>query len=224
MIERFALTADMEEVAVRFGVRQVMSEQGNRFNVAPTQTASIIMNDRHDRRVLQESRWGLFPFWAKDAINTDHDTLGEKPFLHRMLKTQRCVIPCSGFYGQKMIGKERDPRAMYTTVPTQPLLAIAGFYDSWRHFGGREERAFTMLTAASAGHMSAWQPKVPIILDEDGVEEWLNPKEREFSRLRKHLEPLEGYLTRSYPVTNAVHDEQYESPDCVLEISIGDFA
>lgn len=224
MIERFSLAAEVGEIVEQFGVRKVLKGHANRFNVSPTQTVSIVMNDRHDQRVLQESRWGLFPFWAKESVNADHAVLPEKPFLHRMLRRQRCVIPCSGFYGQKTFGQERDPRAMYTTVPSRPLLGVAGIYDCWRHVNGKEVRAFTMLTAAASGPMSAWQPRVPVILDEEGIEDWLNPKQTEFSRLRKHLEALESYMMRSYPVTNAVRDEWYESPDCILEIPRPDFA
>lgn len=224
MIERFSLTAEISDLMDRFGIQKVVHGHSNRFNVAPTQTVSIIMNDRHHTRVLQESRWGLFPFWAKDSVNTDYATLAEKPFLHRMLQRQRCIIPCSGFYGQKQFGKEREPRAMHTVVTTQPLLAVAGIYDCWRHVNGKEVRAVTMLTAASSGTMSVWQPRVPVVLDEEGIEDWLNPRLTEFSKLRKHLEAPEGYLMRSYPVTNAVHDEWYEAPDCIREIAVPDFA
>ncbi|MDQ6421317.1 SOS response-associated peptidase [Paenibacillus sp. LHD-117] len=224
MIERFSLTAEIGELMEKFDVRKVMKGHTGRFNITPTQNVSIIMNDRHDLRVLQESRWGLFPFWAKDSVNTDYQTLGDKPFLARMLKRQRCVIPCSGFYGQKKFGQERDPRAMHTIVPNQPLLGIAGIYDCWRHVNGKEVRAFTMLTAASSGAMSVWQPRVPVVLDEEGIEDWLDPKLTEFNRVRKHLEAMESYLMRSYPVTNAVRDELYESPDCVMEIRMPDFA
>lgn len=80
MIERFSLTADIGDIVEMFQVRKVIYGHTNRFNVAPTQTVSIVMNDRFDQRTLQESRWGLFPFWAKDAINADHTTLSEKPF------------------------------------------------------------------------------------------------------------------------------------------------
>lgn len=224
MIERFSLTAELGEMVDRFRIMRVVEGHTNRFNVSPTQTVSIIMNDRHNTRVLQESRWGLFPFWAKDSVNADHVTLSEKPFLQRMLRRQRCVIPCSGFYGQKTFGNERAPRAMHTIVPTQSLLGIAGIYDCWRHVNGKEVRAFTMLTAAASGAMSVWQPRVPIVLDEEAAEDWLNPKLTEFGKLRKHLEAMDGYLMRSYPVTNAVHDEWYEAPDCIREIAAPDFA
>ena len=218
MIERFSLTAEIGEVTQKFGVSRVEKGHERRFNISPTQNVSIVMNDRHDVRVLQESRWGLFPFWAKDSVNVDHEDLPSKPFLHRMLRRQRCVLPCSGFYGQKRFGNERDPRPMHVIVPNQPLLGIAGIYDCWRHVSGKEVRAFTMLTAAATGTMSGWMPQVPVMLDEEGIEDWLDPRITEFSRLRKHLEALEGYLMRAYPVTNAVQDEFYEAPDCINEI------
>ncbi|RJE88285.1 SOS response-associated peptidase [Paenibacillus sp. 1011MAR3C5] len=224
MIERFSLTVDMSEIVERFGIKKVVVGHTNRFNIAPTQNVSIVMNDRHETRVLQEARWGLFPFWAKDSVNADYAALPDKPFLHRMMKRQRCVIPCSGFYGQKTFGKEREPRAMHTVLPGHAVLGIAGMYDCWRHSSGKEVRAFTMLTAATNGSMSVWQPRLPIVLDEEGIEDWLNPKLTEFSKLRKHMEVPESYLLRSYPVTNAVHDEWYEAPDCIREIALPDFA
>ena len=218
MIERFSLTADMGDMIEQFRVRKVVRGYTNRFNVAPTQTVSIVMNDRFDQRTMQEARWGLFPFWARHAVNADAAVLSEKPYLERMLRRQRCVLPCTGFFGEKAVDKERSPRAMHIVVPGQPLFGIAGIYDCWVNPGGKEVRAFTMITAAMTGAMSVWQPRVPAILDEEGMEDWLNPKITEFRGLRKHLEAMEAYLLRSYPVTNSVRDEQYEAPDCIMEI------
>lgn len=220
MIERFSITAEMGEMVEQFKVRRVIRGFTNRFNITPTQSVSIIMNDRHDQRTMQESRWGLFPFWAADSVNVDHIVLEDKPFLHRMLRRQRCVVPCSGFYGQKQLGAERDPRAMHIVVPGQQLFGIAGIYDRWINTNRVEMRAFTMLTAPASGPMSVWQPRVPVILDEEGIDDWLDPKLTDFSKLRKHLEALDSYLMRAYPVTNAVHDELYESPDCIREVLI----
>ncbi|WP_424768705.1 SOS response-associated peptidase [Paenibacillus sp. sgz302251] len=218
MIERFSLTADIGDIVDMFQVKKLVRGYTNRFNVVPTQTVSIVMNDRFEQRSLQESRWGLFPFWAKDSVNADHMTVSSKPFLDRMLRRQRCVLPCSGFYGQKQFGKERDPRAMHIVVPSKKLFGIAGIYDCWRNVNGKEVRAFTMLTAGASGAMSVWQPRVPVILDADGIEDWLNPRITAFSSLRKHLEAMDSYLMRAYPVTNEVHNDLYESPDCIREI------
>lgn len=220
MIERFSLTAELSDMVELFQVGKVVRGYTNRFNVSPTQTVSIVMNDRFGQRTMQESRWGLFPFWAKDSVNADQATLSQKPYLARMLRKQRCVVPCSGFFGRKQLGRERDPRAMHIVLPNQPVFGMAGFYDSWKDARGQEVRAFTIITAPSSGPMSVWQPRVPVILDEEGMEDWLNPRMTEFAGLRKHLEGMDSYLMRSYPVTNAVHDDLYESPDCIREVRL----
>lgn len=218
MINRFSLSAETGKIVDKFHVRKALQSDTQRFNITPTHSAAIIMNDRHEVRTLQQARWGLFPFWAKDAVNTSYDQMTRKAFLGRMLSRQRCVIPCSGFYGQKQAGHERDARAMHIVLTGKPLFGIAGIFDRWRSPGGEEIRAFTMLTAEMSGAMSVWQPNVPIILDEEGIEEWLHPYIHQIDQLRKHLVPLDSYFMRAYPVTNAVRDDQYESPDCVREI------
>ncbi|MFC4775977.1 SOS response-associated peptidase [Paenibacillus sp. GCM10023252] len=224
MIERFSITAELGEMAEAFRVEKIVRGYTNKFNVAPIQTVSIVMNNRLGQRVMDESRWGLFPFWAKDSINADVTTLESKPFFERMLRRQRCVVPCSGFFGWQPVEQERDPRAMHIVVNGQPLFGMAGFYDIWTNARGEEQKAFTVVTAAASGTMSRWQQQVPIILDEEGMEDWMNPDLTEFRRLRKHLEPLESYQMRAYPVTNAIKSEEYESEDCVREIYPADFA
>lgn len=218
MIERYSITADVGEMVEAFQVQKLIHCSTNRFNVAPTQTVSIVMNDRWGERSMYDARWGLFPFWAKDSVNADYAALPEKKFFERMLRRQRCIVPISGFFGWQNVEKERDPRAMHIVVSNQRLLGIAGFYDMWKNYSGKEVRAFTIITAPSSGAMSQWQPRVPIIMDDEGIEDWLNPRINDYRSLRKHLEPMDSYRMRAYPVTNAVGDEAYESPDCIREI------
>ncbi|MFD2114738.1 SOS response-associated peptidase [Paenibacillus yanchengensis] len=218
MIDRFSLSTEPVHIAEQFQVIKTLKTAEQRYNISPTQQTVIVMNDRHQVRSLQRARWGLYPFWARDAVNTAHNEVGHKKFLGDMIRRQRCIIPSTGFYGKKQIGVEKDPRFMHVVVKNRPLFGIAGMYDCWRTPSGEEAIAFTMLTADLSGPMSTWQSKVPIILDEEGMEQWLNPELREWNPLRKHIVPLDSYVMHAYPVTNAVHNEQYESPDCIREI------
>jgi len=49
-------------------------------------------------------RWGLIPFWAKDAsggsrmINARSETAAEKPAFRKSFEQRRCIIPADGFY------------------------------------------------------------------------------------------------------------------------------
>lgn len=223
MIERFSLKADVSDIVEQFKARKVIQSINQRFNVAPTSHISIVMNDRHQQRIVHEARWGMFPFWAKDSINTTKADIRRKPFLLELAQRNRCIIPCTGFYGAKQIGQERDPRAMHIVMTGKPLFGIAGIFDRFRNAQGREYHVFTMLTEENVGHMSDWQSTLPIVLDEEGIEAWLNPKERNYEFLQMHLPRLEGYQLRAYPVTNEVHNDMYDSPECIRELKI-DFA
>jgi putative SOS response-associated peptidase YedK len=47
---------------------------------------------------------GLIPHWAKDQktaykiINARMETLAQKPAYRGLLKSQRCLVPASGYY------------------------------------------------------------------------------------------------------------------------------
>ncbi|QAY67139.1 SOS response-associated peptidase [Paenibacillus protaetiae] len=223
MIDKYSISAELADIVDAFQVQKIVYGQASRFNVSPTQNVSIIMNDRFGIRTMNEARWGLFPFWAKDSVNADVETFQHKPYFDRMLRKQRCIVPCSGYFGWKKAGQEKAPRAMHVVAPGQPLFGVPGFYDVWKNSSGQEVRAFTFITAPTSGALSQWMPRMPVVLDEEGAEDWLNPRINDIRSLRKHLEPLESHQLRAYPVTNAVGEEGYESPECIREI-VPDFA
>ncbi|MGA3128490.1 MAG: SOS response-associated peptidase family protein [Candidatus Korobacteraceae bacterium] len=49
-------------------------------------------------------RWGLVPYWAKDAsvgykmTNARSETAAEKPAFRELLQRRRCLIPADAFY------------------------------------------------------------------------------------------------------------------------------
>ena len=60
-------------------------------------------------------RWGLIPFWAKDAkagykmINARAETIAEKPAFREPLLSRRCLIPADGFYEWAKHSKGKSP-------------------------------------------------------------------------------------------------------------------
>jgi hypothetical protein len=87
------------------------------FNAAPTQVQPVVRLDQEGRRSLDLLRWGLIPFWAKDAIigarciNTMFETVAAKPvFRVAFRRGRRCLVPMDGFY-------EWRRRRRYGAVP-----------------------------------------------------------------------------------------------------------
>jgi|SRR5882672_1437014 len=79
------------------------SDWGPRYNIAPTQSVPVVRQDAtRPVRSLSLVRWGLIPFWAKDAkagykmINARAETIAERPAFREPLEARRCLIPADG--------------------------------------------------------------------------------------------------------------------------------
>jgi len=75
-----------------------------RYNIAPSQSVPVVRQDAiRPVRSFSLIRWGLIPFWAKDAkagykmINARAETIAEKPAFREPFQSRRCLIPADGF-------------------------------------------------------------------------------------------------------------------------------
>ena len=82
MCGRFILTSPGKEIRDRFGLLKE-PELTPHYNIAPTQMVPVVRFDQDSTvRQFEMLKWGLVPFWAKDAsigprlINARCETLG----------------------------------------------------------------------------------------------------------------------------------------------------
>src|SRR5438105_424017 len=104
MCGRFTSRTPASDLAEYFGVDEiVVPELGERYNVAPTDEVYAVAESDAGRK-LGTFRWGLVPFWSKDAkggakmINARAESLLEKPAFKRAFERKRCIVPADGFY------------------------------------------------------------------------------------------------------------------------------
>src|SRR3546814_503655 len=115
MCGRFTNALTWREIAELYAIHdQPALNLRPRYNVAPSQEIPIarmavpgegeaaVAGDGR-RREITLARWGLVPFWAKDAkvgykmINAKTETVDEKPSFRNAFKRRRCLIPADGF-------------------------------------------------------------------------------------------------------------------------------
>ena len=123
----------------------------HRYNIAPTQPIPIIrQHPKEPRRELALVRWGLIPWWAKDAsgaasmINARSETAATKPAFRDALNSRRCVIPADGFYEWVRTGKTKQPYCF--EVNEGELFAFAGIWDRWKDPTGKMLETCSILT------------------------------------------------------------------------------
>ncbi len=212
MCNRFSLTAELSELTEDFRIDSVHVPYSRRYNIAPTQQIPIIQQIGEER-CLNQHRWGLMPYWGKNSINANLETIGERKYLRSMLMKKRCVVPCSGFYIWKQEGKSKA--AWRVVHRTKATFAIPGIFDVWLD---SEKNEFPMCTVITSGSAFDTDHPLPVMLDERSMDIWLDPQEKRTERLQTLLRALPEADFRTYPVTPSVENVAWETPDCIAEI------
>jgi putative SOS response-associated peptidase YedK len=176
---RFALFASPELLAEYFALGEP-PPLAPHYNVTPGQDIAAVRVDRDGVRTLRALRWGLVPFWAKDAtigrrlINARLDSLKDKPAFREALTRRRCLIPASGFYewGVDAAGKKQP---FFIRPRAEPLLAIAGLWERWRPRGGEPLETCVIVTTEADALLAPIHDRMPVVLSRAAQEVWLDP-------------------------------------------------
>ena len=217
MCGRFALHHTTDEVADLFSVDHVAAGLLPRYNIAPSQPVSVIV--QHDHRTLEAFRWGLVPFWAKEAkignrmINARAETLAQKPAFRAAVKRRRCLIPASGFYEWRKAGSAKEPTYVFRT--DQRPLAMAGLWEEWCSPDDEILHSCAIVTTAANDFMRPIHHRMPVILDPPAAETWLSLAITEPGELAGLLKPYGPDALMAHPVSPQVNVPEYDAPDCL---------
>lgn len=133
---------------------------------------------------LQTMNWGLIPSWFKETdykeiasmtLNARVETLDEKASFRHLLHRQECIVPSSGFFEWKTVGKEKIPYFIYPAAGS--IFSMAGLYDQWQDpISGIVKKTFTILTCPANELMAEIhnsKKRMPVILDSTQEKDWL---------------------------------------------------
>lgn len=185
--EQLALTARLDEIRDRFDVVKVTVPYEPRQAILPTEQVPIIVGRRRERQLI-DSRWGLFPFWAKDSVHADWSGVLHKPVFDRLLKKQRCIVPGTALKAVVEDGGKTS-RTVSMTVKDSGLFAMAGLYEERVDPRGAVHRSCTIVTTGS--YQAADGLTMPLLLNAEEQEAWLDPDTRDKSVWQSRLRPSE---------------------------------
>ena len=225
MCGRFSLT-DIVSIFSRFGV--IISKDINKkitphYNIAPTQKIPVIYKDKNQENRIEFMKWGLVPFWAKDPkighkmINARAETLTQKPSFKHLLKSKRCLVPSSGFYEWKRIDKRKVP--YYIGIKNSKIFSFAGLYDNWKDSVGNELKTFTIITTNSNNTLKPIHNRMPVILEREFEEDWLDVKTHDFDSLKQMLKPYPDDKMIAYAVSYEVNNPSNDNPELIRKVN-----
>ena len=228
MCGRYKLTAKERWLSDFFNLDPEDVDWAARWNVAPTQEVATIRQDRHGpKRIFGLMRWGLVPYWAKDisigakAINAVSETAAEKPLFRESLRRRRCLVPADGFYEWKQIAAgKKQPYSI--GLADDGLFAFAGLWDRWKDPSGKVIESCTVLTTKANALLKDIHDRMPVILDRDDYDLWLDPGVTDPQKVNHLLKPFDGRLMKVRPVSAAVNKVANDGPECAEEEMIAE--
>lgn len=221
MCGRYTLATDVREYLLQLEL-EVPEELGSprRYNIAPSQPILGVVADPHRRIEILE--WGYIPSWArpgqelKPVINARGETIAEKPYFRGAFRSARCAILADGFYEWRKEGKVKQPYRI--TLTDGGVFAMAGLWSSLNDEHGSHHVTAAIVTVGANETMKPIHDRMPLILDPDQLELWLDPKatSRELDDL---LEPPPAETIRAYEVSTMVNSPKNDRPDCIEGIA-----
>jgi putative SOS response-associated peptidase YedK len=223
MCGRFTQERPVSELAEIFGAEPLADELGERYNVAPTDEASVIVQ-RDDRRAVTNYRWGLIPHWAETSkvgsrmFNARAETLASSPAFREAFRRRRCLVPVDSFYEWKREGSTRQP---YRVVREDGRpLTLACLWAGWRDpETGLVRRTFTIVTTRANERIEALHDRMPVILEPDTWPTWLEGARTDPAELHGLLVPAGDLRLDIYPVERLVNNVRNNGPELVAPLA-----
>ncbi|HKD79529.1 MAG TPA: SOS response-associated peptidase [Candidatus Angelobacter sp.] len=224
MCGRYRLTAKERWLSSYFNLDPEDVAWAARWNMAPTDEVATIRQDhKASKRIFSKMRWGLIPYWAKDAsissgtINAMSETAAEKPAFREAIRRRRCLVPADGFYEWKrVVSGRKQPYSI--GMADDGLFAFAGLWDRWKDPAGKVLESCTILTTEANALLKDIHDRMPVILSPDDYDSWLDPGETNPAHVADLLKPFDARLMGVYPVSSAVNSVKNDGPECALEV------
>jgi putative SOS response-associated peptidase YedK len=206
MCGRFALFTPPARLARMFEATlgDEPDERAPSWNVAPTDPVLGIRDKRPKDapddaelvRVMTPYRWGLIPSWSKSTAgasrlcNARAETVVTRPSFRYAFESHRLVIPADGFYEWHKQGGKRQPH--YFSRRDDAPMAFAGLWEAWRDTKLEDDpdawiRSCTIITTRASVDLDGIHDRMPVILESDMIDAWLDPDNDDVHELRAML-------------------------------------
>jgi putative SOS response-associated peptidase YedK len=227
MCGRYAITLPPEAVRAFFHY----VEQPNfppRYNIAPTQPTPIVRMQRGHAgktRHFNLVRWGFLPGFVKDpkdfplVINARSETVLDKPSFRNAMRRRRCIIIADAFYEWR---RDKGAGSKAASIPflirrrDGNPMAFAGLWEAWMGPNGEELETACIVTTDANGVMAAIHDRMPVILEPQDFDTWLDNDDVEVEDAARLMRPADEDVLETFRISTAVNKVANDNPEIQL--------
>ena len=115
-------------------------------------------------------------------------------------------------------GKSKQPYCF--EVNEGKLFAFAGLWDRWKDPSGLWIKSCSILTTTPNAVISAVHDRMPVILDPEAYDLWLDPGMANVEAVSEMLKPYDARTMRCYPVSTRVNHVANDDPECSARVEL----
>ncbi len=223
MCGRFTLSASPTSLTETFPGFELPDQLTPRYNITPTQNVAVVANNNPGK--IDLFRWGLIPSWAKDPtignrmINARSETLSQKPSFRTAYRRWRCLILADGYYEWRKEPGGGAKTPFYIRMASEKPFAFAGLWEQWQP--SRDADAVlscTILTCPPNEMLEQIHHRMPVILDYDAYDLWLEPNNQPPAEMNHLLKPYPADAMTAYAVSRLVNQPRNDRAECILPV------
>ena len=190
------------------------------YNIAPGSLAPAVFLKDGERRI-NIKEFGLVPGWcygkriSSRFTNARAETITQKVAFKDLLASKRCLIPSSGYFDWKKEDGRKQP--YHFRLKGGGVFGFAAVWEKWRcsDAAAAETYSFAIVTTSPNELCAMVHDRMPVILDEEAEKRWLDPDEKEPTRLLPLLRPFPAELMECYAVDPRMGYARFNDARCV---------
>jgi putative SOS response-associated peptidase YedK len=130
------------------------------------------------------------------------------------------LIPADAFYQWKRTTSSKQPFCF--EVNDGELFAFAGLWDGWKDASSDWVKTCSILTTIPNSVTSAVHDRMPVILDPDSYDLWLDPGMTNVQVISELLKPYDARLMRCYPVSTRINHVANDDEECSRPVDVAE--
>ena len=199
-------------------------------NLAPTEALTVVRPEPLETSgasiyKANELRWWLTPSWSAGPstryamFNAKSETLHEKRSFARPFRSQRCVVPITGYYEWKR--GERAKLPFYVSARQNQGLLLAGLWDSYTdQQTGELLESCAIVTAPAHSTLAELHHRQPVFLSINEAWRWLDHS-LAVAELGELMTPHLAIPLQVEPVSSHVNNARNKDSRCMQPIAQG---
>ncbi len=153
-------------------------------DLRPTQKVATVVYSGSLQQL--NTTWGIKPSWSKKLlINAQGETVATKKTFKTAFTTNRCLVPCTGWYEWHNAGGLKKQKYSFTHADGFPFLMAGIFYDY------DQGAQLVTLTTHPNNRCAQIHDRMPLLILPENIDCWFNSTAEQ---VRPLLEPIDSDL------------------------------